>query len=435
MSTSTEPDAASESRRLPYALRALRHRNFCLFFAGQLVSRTGYWMQGMAQGWLVYRLSQSPSMLGLVAFAGQIPAVVLGPFGGVLADRFSRYKICCYTQVLFMAQALLLGALTTSGLITVWQVFFLALVAGTLQTFEMPARQAFLQEIVGKDDLTSAIALNSALVNAARIVGPALAGLLVAKFDEGVCFTVNGICYLAIIGGFMAMQVPPSVARTTTSSVSSFIREGMAYAFHTPTIRLLLTLIGLISLLSTPYTVLMPIFAKDILHGGPDAMGLLLGSAGAGAVIGVMFLARQRSTEEMGRFITFALIRFGIGMILFSLSRNFWISMLLLPLIGSGFMVPMAAANTLLQTLTPDRLRGRVMSLFLMVFMGTPPLASLLSGFLAPYIGAPMTVGLTGFGCLFAALWFWLRAPVLQHAAPEPEDEQEMTIATAEGKS
>lgn len=423
MPTSPESDAAGEGRRLPYALRALRHRNFCLFFAGQLVSRTGYWMQGMAQGWLVYRLSQSSFMLGLVAFAGQIPAVVLGPFGGVVADRFSRYKICLYTQILFMVQAFILGALTSHQLITVWQVFLLALVAGTLQTFEMPARQAFLQEIVGKDDLTSAIALNSALVNVARIIGPAIAGLLVAKFDEGMCFTVNGICYLAIIGGFMAMQVPSSTARAMTSSVSSFIREGMSYAFHTPAIRLLLTLIGLISLLSTPYTVLMPIFAKDVLHGGPDAMGLLLGAAGAGAVVGVMFLARQRNTEEMGRFITFALIRFGIGMILFSLSRNFWLSMLLLPLIGSGFMVPMAAANTMLQTLTPNRLRGRVMSLFLMMFMGTPPLASLLAGWLTHHIGAPMTVGLTGVGCLFAALWFWLRVPVLLEMREETESE------------
>lgn len=414
MPTSTEPKAAPVGKQLPYAFRALQHRNFCLFFAGQLVSRTGYWMQGMAQAWLVYRLSQSSFMLGMVAFAGQIPAVVLGPFGGVVADRFSRYKICFYTQILFMVQAFILGALTSSGLITVWQVFLMALIAGTLQTFEMPARQAFLQEIVGKEDLTSAIALNSALVNAARIIGPALAGLLVAKFDEGVCFTVNGICYLAIIGGFMAMRVPPSAERASNVSVSSFIREGMSYAFHTPAIRLLLVLIGLISLLSTPYSVLMPIFAKDVLHGGPDAMGLLLGSAGAGAVIGVIFLARQRGTEDMGRFITSALIRFGIGMILFSMSRNFWLSMLLLPLIGSGFMVPMAAANTLLQTLTPDRLRGRVMSLFLMMFMGTPPLASLLAGSLTPHIGAPLTVGLTGVGCLFAAFWFWLRAPVLQ---------------------
>src|SRR5581483_1468917 len=268
MPTPIESDVRSEGRQLPHALRAFRHRNFCLFFAGQLVSRTGYWMQGMAQGWLVYRLSHSSFMLGLVAFAGQIPAVVLGPFGGVVADRLSRYKICLCTQILFMVQALILGALATHGLITVWQVLFLALVAGTLQTFEMPARQAFLQEIVGKDDLASAIALNSALVNAARIVGPALAGLLVATFDEGVCFTVNGVCYLAIIGGFMAMRVPATTERPPGTSLSSFIREGMSYAFHTPAIRLLLTLIGVISLLSTPYTVLMPIFAKDVLHGG-----------------------------------------------------------------------------------------------------------------------------------------------------------------------
>lgn len=376
----------------------------------------------MAQGWLVYRLSASPFLLGLVAFAGQIPAVVLGPFGGVLADRLSRYRICLYTQILFMIQALLLGALTSHGLVTVWHVFVLALVAGILQTFEMPARQAFLQEIVGKEDLASAIALNSALVNAARILGPALAGLLVAKFGEGICFSVNGICYLAIIGGFLAMKVPPPTpVHGTAASISSFIREGMRYAFQTPPIRLLLLLIGLLSLLGTPYTVLMPVFAKDILHGGPDAMGLLLGSAGMGAVVGVLFLARQRDNEKMGRFIAFALIRLGIGLMLFSFSRNLWLSMLLLPLVGSGFMVPMSAANTLLQTITPDRLRGRVMSLFLMMFMGAPPIGSLLSGILAPHIGAPMTVGLSGLACLAAAGWFWVRMPVLLESAEEEE--------------
>lgn len=419
MRTQAEPVEPAGGRQLPYALRALRHRNFCLFFVGQFISRTGFWMQGMAQGWLVYRLSQSSFMLGLVAFAGQFPAVLLGLLAGVVADRFNRYRVVLCTQTLFMLQAFILGALTLSGWITVWEVFVLALVAGVLQTFEMPARQSFLQDIVGREDLSSAIALNSALVNGARIVGPALAGALVAQAGEGACFSINGMCYLAIIGGFLAMRLPPqttTVSSPTTGSTAAFIREGLAYAIHAPVIRLLLVLIGLISLLSTPYTVLMPVFAKDILHGGPSGLGLLMGAAGTGAVVGSILLARHQGINKLGRTIAFALVRFGIGLILFSLSRNLWLSVLLLPLVGSGFMVPMSAANTLLQTLTPDHLRGRIMSLFLMTFMGTPPLGSLLTGFLASHIGAPLTVGLTGVCCLGAAVWFALRMHLLQEA-------------------
>src|SRR5262245_38306274 len=420
MPLQTETVTSAPERELPYALRALQHRNFCLFFVGQFISRVGFWMQSMAQGWLVYRLSQSSFMLGLVAFAGQFPAVVLGLFAGVVADRFNRYRVCLSTQVLFMCQALTLGVLTISGWINVWEVFALAFVAGALQTFEMPARQTFLQEIVGKNDLTSAIALNSALVNGARIIGPALAGAVVAHFGEGMCFTINGICYLAIISSFLAMHLPPQVAGPTAyTSTAVFIREGITYAWHTPAIRLLLLLIGLLSLLSTPYTVLMPVFAKDILHGGASGLGMLMGAAGTGAVIGSIFLARHRDTNTLGRTIAFALVRFGVGLMLFSFSRNFWLSMLLLPIVGSGFMVPMSAANTLLQTLTPHHLRGRVMSLFLIMFMGTPPLSSLLAGWLSFHVGTPFTVGLTGMGCLGAALWFALRMHILTESQEE----------------
>jgi MFS family permease len=421
MPPQAETATSASGQELPYALRALRHRNFCLFFIGQFISRVGFWMQSMAQGWLVYRLSQSSFMLGLVAFAGQFPAVMLGLFAGVVADRFNRYRVCLHTQVLFMFQALTLGALTLSGWINVWEVFALAFMAGVLQTFEMPARQTFLQEIVGKDDLTSAIALNSTLVNGARIIGPALAGAVVAHAGEGMCFTINGICYLAIIGGFLAMRLPPQAPTVSTAAISTwaFIHEGVFYALHTPAIRLLLLLISLLSLLSTPYTVLMPVFAKDILHGGAGGMGMLMGAAGAGAVIGSIFLARNRDNNTLGRTITFALARFGIGLLLFSFSRNFWLSFVLLPLVGSGFMVTMSAANTLLQTLTPHHLSGRVMSLFLIMFMGTPPLGSLLAGSLAPHIGAPLTVGVTGVGCLGAAVWFFLRMHVLAELQEE----------------
>jgi MFS family permease len=299
-------------------------------------------------------------------------------------------------------------------------VFFLAIFAGAVQTFEMPARQSFLTDIVGKEDLTSAVALNSALVNGARIIGPALAGAVVAQVGEGACFLINAISYLAIIGGFLAMRLPARSATVADNiSIAAFMREGVVYAIRTPVIRLLLVLIGLASFLSTPYTVLMPIFAGDILHGGPSGMGMLMGAAGFGAVVGVMFLARHHTTEKIAGTIVFALIRFGIGLILFGFSRNFWLSMLLLPLVGSGFMLPMSAANTLLQILTPDHLRGRVMSIFFIVFMGTPPLGSLLAGFLAPHIGAPLTVAGTGVLCLAGAAWFALKVHLLREAAEE----------------
>ncbi|MGH8010599.1 MAG: MFS transporter, partial [Candidatus Binatia bacterium] len=371
----------------------------------------------MAQAWLVYRLSQSPFLLGLVAFAGQLPTLFLGLHAGVVADRFSRYRVVLVTQVLAMLQALILGVLTLSGAITVWQVFVLALVAGALQTFEMPARQSFLQEIVGREDLTSAIALNSALVNGARIIGPALAGILVAQVGEGACFSLNALCYLGIIGGFLAMRLPSeSPRKPATASTSAFIREGVTYALRTPAIRLLLVLIGLLSLLGTPHTVLMPVFAEEVLRSGASGMGLLMGAAGTGAVVGTIFLAGHRGTDKLGRVIVIAFVLFGLGLVLFSLSRHLWLSLLLLPLVGSGFMVPMSATNTLLQTLTPDHLRGRVMSLFLIMFMGTPPLGSLLAGSLAPHIGAPLTVGITGLCCLGGAVWFASRLSLLQES-------------------
>ena len=402
---------------LPYAFRALGHRNFRLFFVGQFVSRTGFWMQNMAQAWLIYRLTESSLMLGLVAFAGQVPTLLFGLLAGVVADRFNRYRVILIALWLAMLQAFVLGILTMSEWITAWQVFALALVAGTIQAFEMPARQSFLMEIVGRDDLASAIALNSTLVNGARILGPALAGLLVAQFGEGVCFTFNGCTFLAIIGGFLAMRLPPRVVEPhPAQSTTSFIGEGIRYALHTPAIRLLLILISLLSLLSTPYTVLMPIFAGDILDSGPNGMGMLMGAAGAGAVVGALLMARHQGTERLGRVTAFAFTRFGIGLILFSLSHNFWLSLLVLPLIGSGIMVPMAATNTLLQTLSPDHLRGRIMSLFFIMFMGAPPIGSLLAGFLAPLIGAPLTVGGAGVLCLLVSAYVFLKLHVLREA-------------------
>lgn len=411
------PEATVRGRRLPYAFRALHHRNFRLFFVGQFVSRVGFWMQNMALAWLVYRLTESSLMLGLVAFAGQAPTLVFGLFAGVVADRFDRYRVILITLVLALTQALLLGVLTLLDRITAWQVFGLALAAGSIQAFEMPARQSFLMEIVGRDDITSAVALNSTLVNGARILGPALAGVLVAQFGEGVCFVVNGLSFVPIIVGFLAMRLPArGQPERPAGSTGTFIREGVAYALHTPAIRLLLVLVGLISLLSTPYTVLMPVFAGDVLDSGPNGMGMLMGAAGVGAVVGTLLLARHQGHETLGRVMALALVRFGLGLLLFAWSDRFWLSMLVLPLVGSGFMVPLSATNTLLQTLAPDRLRGRVMSLFFMMFMGAPPIGSLLAGFLAPVIGAPLTVGSMGVLCLLLAGYVFLKLPLLREA-------------------
>ena len=374
----------------------------------------------MAQAWLVYRLTESPIMLGLVTFAGQFPTVLLGLFSGVVADRFNRYSVILLMLVLATIHATVLGILTLGEWITAWQVFVLALIAGTIQTFEMPARQTFLMEIVGKDDLTSAIALNSALVNGARILGPALAGITVAAVGEGACFSINALSYLVIIGAFLSMRLPAREADTTPkASVFRFIQEGIHYAFRTPAIRLLLIVIGFVSLLATPYTVLTPIFAKDILHGHAICMGILMGSACLGALVGAGFLSRHRNTDTLGRVIVFALVRFAIGLLLFDWSNNLWLSLLILPLVGSGFMVPTAAINTLLQTISPDHIRGRVMSLFFIMFMGCQTLGSLLAGFLAPVVGAPITVGLTGVCCLGVAVFAKLQLPMLERREAE----------------
>ncbi len=401
---------------MPPALQALRHRNFRLFFVGQFVSRIGFWMQQVALSWLVYRLSHSPFLLGLVGFAGQFPTLVLGLFAGVVADRFNRHRVIIFMQVLAMVQAFILAFLTLSGWITVGEIFLLALFYGSVQAFEMPARQSFMMEMVGQEDLVSAIALNSSLVNGARVIGPAVAGILVVSMGEGPCFLINSFSYLAIIFGFLAMRVTSRPAPPPLASTATYIREGIGYAFRTPPVRALILLIGLVSFLGTFYTILMPVVAEEVLHSGARGYGLLMGASGTGAVIGTLFLARHKGTQKLGGAIAFALGRFGVGLILFALSRNLWLSLLILPMVGSGFMVPMAAVNTLLQTLAPDQMRGRVMSLYFMMLMGTAPLGSLLAGVLAPHLGVQVTVGLSGLVCLGGLLWFIPRLAQVREA-------------------
>lgn len=401
-------------RRLPSALRALRHRNFRLFLFGQLFSLVGFWMQEVAQSWLVYRLTHSPVLLGLVGFAGQSPVFVLGLLGGVVADRFNRHRVLTITQCLAMAQALILAFLTLSGWITVVEIFILAFFMGVVRAFDMPTRQVFVVEMVGREDLLSAVVLNSSFFNGARIIGPAIAGVLVASTGEGLCFLVNGLSYIAVLSGLLAMRVDSRP--TPLSSVSTFahIQEGLAYAFHTPSIRTLLLLMAGVSLLGMPYVVLMPVFAEEVLHSGAQGFGLLMGASGVGAIVGTLYLAWRGETSGLGRAIPFAMGRFGVGLILFSLSRSLWLSLLLLSVVGSGIMVQMTATNTLIQTLVPDHLRGRIMSLYSIMFMGMAPLGSLLAGLLARYLGAPATVALSGLICLAAAGSFGLWLPHLQ---------------------
>jgi MFS family permease len=396
---------------LSFMVRALRHRNYRLFFSGQIISLIGTWMTRIATSWLVYRLTGSALLLGLVGFAGQIPSFLLAPLAGVLVDRWDRHRLLVVTQVLAMVQSAALAVLALTGLINVWHVLGLSLFQGLINAFDMPARQAFVVEMVEKrEDLANAIALNSSMVNAARLLGPSLGGVIIAAVGEGWCFALDAASYLAVIASLLLMRIaarPRSASRG--KRVLPELRAGLAYVTGSPPIRSILLLLALVSLVGMPYTVLMPVFASKILQGGPHTLGFLMAATGVGALLGAVFLAGRRSVLGLGKIIPLMAACFGAGLIGFSLSRSLWLSVPLLLLTGLGFMVQMAASNTLLQTLVDDDKRGRVMSFYTMAFMGTTPFGSLLAGTLADRIGAPHTLLLGGAGCIAAALWFaWL---------------------------
>lgn len=391
--------------------RALRHRNYRLFFAGQFVSLIGTWMQSVAQSWLVYRLTGSAVALGFVSFAGQIPIFLISPIGGVFADRHGRHRILVATQTASMVLAFVLAALTLAHRVQVWQVFVLASLLGIAYAFDVPARQAFVVEMVGRDDLTNAIALNSSIFNGARIVGPAVAGVVVGAVGEGWCFFANGVSFIAVITGLLLMKIQPHTRPRLTGSALSSIVEGFIYVGRTGPVRSLLTLLGLSSLIGMPYVVLMPIFADRILHGGPQGLGLLMGASGVGALIGALSLTFRQNLRGMERVIALSAAGFGASLILFSLSRIFWLSTCLLVPVGYFMIVQMASINTLIQSLIPDKLRGRVMSVYSMMFLGMAPFGALLAGTLAHHLGAPVTVMLGGFVCIAGAMWFFLHLP------------------------
>ena len=398
-------------------LRALRHRNFRLFFIGQLLSLPGTWIQMVAQSWLIYRLTDSAVLLGLAGFASQFPVFLIAPLGGALADRFSRHRLLVATQVASAVLALSLAALTLSGQVEVWHVFTLASLLGVVNGFDLPARQAFTVQLVGREDLPNAIALNSSAFNAARLVGPALAGVLVAAAGEGWCFLLNGVSYATVLGALLAMRLTPTERPVHTGSMLAHIVDGVRYVRGHLPIRSLLLLLGMVSLAGMPYAVLMPVFADRILGGGPQGLGILMSCAGGGALVGALLLAARRSPRGLGGWVPWAAFGFGLGLVGFSLSRTFWLSGALLVPTGFAMMVQMAASNTLLQMMVPDALRGRVMSLYSMMFMGMAPLGSLLAGSLAEVIGAPGTVAGGGALCMLAALWFRRRLPHIRGAS------------------
>lgn len=397
--------------------RSLRYRNFKLFFCGQLISLIGTWMQGVAEAWLVYRLTNSSVLLGLAGFAAQIPVLIIAPISGTIVDRHSRHKLIIATQTCAMILAGALAVLTLTGLIRVWEIFALAVMLGVVYAFDIPGRQSFLVEMVGKEDLINAIALNSSVFNGARVVGPAVAGLLVAAIGEGWCFFSNAVSYIAVIIGLLMMKDLPQLERQQSGSTVENIREGFGFVGRTPPILALMLLLALVSLMGMPYSVLMPIFAADILHGSASTLGFLMGCAGVGALIGALTLAARQEVRGLGRWVGWAAISFGFTLILFSFSKRIWLSAGLLVPIGFSIMVQMAASNTLLQSMAPDRLRGRVMAVYSMMFMGGAPLGSLMAGALASHIGAPYTVAFGGSVCIIGGTVFLSRLPALRVTA------------------
>jgi len=397
--------------RLKSSLRAFRHRNYRLFFAGQLTSLCGTWMQTVAQSWLVYRLTGSATLLGIVGFASQFPIFIFSPVAGAVADSHPRRRSMIVIQTLMMLQAFPLAYLTMTNRIQVWHIMVLATLLGVCSAFDIPVRQAFVAEMVARDDLINAIALNSSMMNGARIIGPAIAGVTVSLVGEGWCFLLNGFSYLAVIIGLLFITAGNTVPREDQSSRLETILEGFRYAIHTQPVRALLLLLGLSSLMGMPYSTLMPIFADQILHGGAQGLGLLMGFSGVGALLGAATLAGRRGLRGLSTWIMLACGGFGASLILFSLSRLFWISLLLLVPVGFCRMVQLASSNTLIQSMVPDRLRGRVMAVYSMMFVGMAPFGALLAGLLANLLGAPGTVMAGGIACIAGAVVFRSHLP------------------------
>jgi MFS family permease len=401
-----------------FIVRALRYRNYRLFFTGQLISLIGTWMTSIATSWLVYRLTGSALMLGAVGFAGQLPAFLFGPAAGLTIDRWDRRRILLATQVLAMLQSLSLAALTLSHTITMTSLMMLTAVDGVINAFDMSCRQAFVVDLIeDKKDLGNAIALNSSMVNAARLIGPSIGGLLIAAAGEGWCFFLDGVSFLAPIVALAMIRVRSASPRPASRlGAVGQLKEGFEYSFRSVPIRSIMILLAVSSLVGVPYSVLVPVFAARILHGGPHTLGFLMAAAGTGALAGAVWLAARSSVLGLGRAIAAASALFGLALAAFSRSTSVPLSLILLVVVGFGFMVQLASSNTVLQTIVDDDKRGRVMSLYMMSFLGSAPIGSLIAGAMADRIGAPNTVLLGGLSCLAGAAWFASRLPDIREA-------------------
>jgi len=404
-----EPEKPA-SRDYSHAWRALRHRNFRLFFGGQSISLIGSWMTRIATAWLVYRLTKSSLLLGTVSFAGQIPTFLLAPFAGVLVDRMDRRKVLIWTQALAMVQSLALAALTLSHVINIHEVLALSVFQGMINAFDMPGRQSFMVQMVeDRGDLSNAIAINSSMVNLARLIGPSLAGLVIAATNEGWCFFIDGVSYLAVIASLLLMKVHVEAIKRATTSMVDQLKEGWTYVSNFTPIRTILLLFALISLMGMPFVVLMPVFAAQVLHGGPHTLGFLMGALGVGALISALSLVIRKSVRGLLKMIPVAAGIFGIGLVGFGFSNLLWLSLALMLVTGFGMMQGMTASNTIIQTLVPEDKRGRVMSYYTVAFVGMAPFGSLLAGALGHTIGSQRTVMVSGVACIIGALWFWTR--------------------------
>jgi len=409
------PAAAEPASERPRLTRALESRNFRLFFSGQSVSLIGTWITRIATSWLVYRLTGSALLLGVVGFCGQIPTLLIAPFAGVLTDRWDRHRMLVVTQVLSLLQSVGLAVLTLAGVITVAEVLALQVFQGVINAFDTPARQAFVIEMVeDRADLPNAIALNSSMVNASRIIGPSLGGIIIGAVGEGWCFALDAFSYLAVIASLLAMRLATRTRARKETRMGEELAVGFRYVTQFVPVRSALILLSLVSIMGMPYTVLMPAISANVLHGGPHTLGFLMTASGVGALAGALYLAGRRSVLGLGRVMMTSTIAFGVGLTASSFSHSLWLSLLVLPVVGAGMMITMAATNTIIQTVVQEELRGRVMAFYAMAFLGTAPIGSLIAGVAADQIGAQRTILFGGLACIVAGIWFAFRLPLLR---------------------
>ncbi|MEJ6480936.1 MFS transporter [Nostoc punctiforme UO1] len=396
-------------------LPALRSKNYQLFFAGQGISLIGTWMTQLATIWLVYKLTNSALMLGVVGFSSQIPSFFLAPFGGVFVDRFSRYRTLIGTQILAMIQSLTLAVLALTGVIEVWHIIALSLFQGFINALDAPARQAFVPELVERrEDLANAIAINSTMINGARLIGPAIGGLLIARVGTAYCFLIDGLSYIAVLAALLAMKVKPWKNVVTDGNPLQKVKEGFVYAFSFPPIRSILLLSALVSLMGLQNTILVPVIAEQVLKGGAESLGFLMAASGVGALTGGIYLATRQTILGIGKLIALAPAILGVGLIAFSLSRYLPLSLFTMLFVGLGTILQIAASNTFLQTIVEDDKRGRLMSLYTMSFLGMIPVGNLLGGVLASRIGAPNTLIIDGIACILGSIIFSRQLPALR---------------------